>query len=85
MSETDIRVDNAGWHAAMEALMMSDPHPKGYISDSPAARLSRALYAYEWAKREYPVEDRPDGSWQQAMPTPGAAAEAVRANEARDD
>jgi hypothetical protein len=85
MSTDDIEVDNSGWHAAMEALMMEDPHPKGYICDSPVARLSRALYAYEWAKKEYPVETLPDGAWSQALPMPGKAIEAVKAMELRDE
>lgn len=31
------------------AYAMDDPHPGGFPL-SPALRLSRALYAYEWAK-----------------------------------
>ncbi|MFE5290425.1 hypothetical protein ACFRAQ_36225 [Nocardia sp. NPDC056611] len=83
--ESEILVESAGFHAALEALMMDDPHPKGYISNSPAARLDRALYAYEWARREYPLENLPDGRWSQMLPKPGLAREAVLAKEARDE
>lgn len=79
-----IRVDNAGFHAALEAFMMSDPHPKGWITESPAARIDRALYAYEWAKREYPVSERPDGGWSQQLPDPDKVKEAVKAKEATE-
>lgn len=65
--------------------MMDDPHPKGYISTSPAARLDRALYAYEWAQREYPVTEHPDGRWSQYLPAPDAARAAVLAKEASDE
>lgn len=84
MTTSDIRVDDAGFHAALEALMMDDPHPKGYISGTPASRLGRALYAYEWAKRECPVETEPDGSWSQRMLAPGRAREAVLTKEAAE-
>lgn len=77
-------VNNSGWHAALEALMMDDPHPQGWISDSPAARLSRALYAYEWAKREYPLIQMESGRWTQRMPEIGAARAAVMAKEATE-
>jgi len=80
----DIEVNSAGLHAAMEALMMEDPHPKGYERRSPYGRLTRALYAYEWAKREFPIEEREDGRRQQTLPTPGLATEAVKAKEARE-
>lgn len=80
----EIEVNQSGLHAAMEALMMEDPHPKGYERSSPYGRLTRALYAYEWAKQKYPIEEREDGRWQQTLPKPGAAIEAVKAMEARE-
>ncbi|NKY60781.1 hypothetical protein [Nocardia flavorosea] len=86
MTETGaIQVDRSGFHAALEALMMDDPHPKGYISNSPAARLDRALWAYEWARSEFPVTKRPDGRWSQQLPPIGVARSAVLEKEARDE
>jgi len=69
----DIEYNTSGWHAALEALMMNDLHPHGFISDSPAARLSRALIAYEWAVVNFPVTVDADGRTSQYLPGPGQA------------
>ncbi|MEU7634383.1 hypothetical protein AB0C34_31175 [Nocardia sp. NPDC049220] len=66
-----IEVSNAGFDAAMEALIMDDPHPGHDYQDSPSHWLRRALYAYEWAKRTYATE----------VPQPGKAREAVLLHE----
>ncbi|MET8796288.1 hypothetical protein ABZV91_07505 [Nocardia sp. NPDC004568] len=51
MDDRQISVDPDGFDAAMEALVMDDPHPNGSVADSPSHWLRRALYAYEWAKQ----------------------------------
>ncbi|MCX0273177.1 hypothetical protein NLM24_21220 [Nocardia zapadnayensis] len=51
MDDPQIAVDPDGFAAAMEALVMDDPHPNGSVEDSPSLWLRRALYAYEWAKQ----------------------------------
>lgn len=78
-------VNTAGWHAALEALTMDDPHPKGYIAGTTASRLSRALWAYEWARDTYPVQEEPDGSTRQELPKLGLARAAVLEMEASGD
>lgn len=45
-----VTVDRIAEPAALRAYMMNDPHPKGYLWDSPAARVGRAVYAYEYFK-----------------------------------
>ncbi|MEV0297434.1 hypothetical protein [Nocardia sp. NPDC050710] len=79
MNSHEIDINRAGFHAAMEALMMDDPHPGDYFEDAsdyfrdcPSRWLRRALYAYEWAKQTYLTQD----------PRPGAAREAVLLHEA---
>ncbi|MET9030860.1 hypothetical protein ABZW96_35400 [Nocardia sp. NPDC004168] len=73
-----IEVDKAGFYAAMEALMMDDPHPGDDYQDCPSHWLRRALYAYEWAKQTYLVHD---GGPCQKVPQPGKAREAVLLHE----
>ncbi|MGV9816941.1 hypothetical protein [Nocardia xishanensis] len=88
MNSHEIDIDRAGFHAAMEALMMDDPHPSDYFEepsdyfrDCPSRWLRRALYAYEWAKRTYRAQNR-DSILFQELPQPGAAREAVLLHEA---
>ncbi|WP_433734001.1 hypothetical protein ACQP0C_17820 [Nocardia sp. CA-129566] len=82
----DIDINRAGFHAAMEALMMDDPHPSDclgdYFQDCPSRWLQRALYAYEWAKRTYLVQDLGSNLYQE-LPQPGEAREAVLRHESR--
>lgn len=51
MDARQITVDPEGFAAAMEALVMDDPHPNDSVADSPSQWLRRALYPYEWAKQ----------------------------------
>lgn len=80
----DIHVASGGFHAALEALMMEDPHPKGYLVGTAAARIDRALWAYEWANATYPIRTEADGRWCQRLPRPGEARAAVLAKEAHE-
>ncbi len=88
MNSHEIAVNRAGFHAAMEALMMDDPHPSDYFEDPsdyfrdcPSRWLRRALYAYEWAKRTYLTQNL-DSTLHQELPRPGEAREAVLLHEA---
>jgi hypothetical protein len=55
-----VTVDRIAEPAALRAYMMNDPHPKGYLWDSPAARVGRAVYAYEYFKaNKKPTEGEP--------------------------
>jgi hypothetical protein len=42
-------LDKIGMDAAHTAFMMDSPHPKGYMLTN-AARVRRAVRAYEWFK-----------------------------------
>ncbi|MGW4331132.1 hypothetical protein ACWEKR_35295 [Nocardia sp. NPDC004573] len=75
-----IEIDKAGFYAAMEALMMDDPHPGDDYQDSPSHWLRRALYAYEWAKQTYLAQNRGYQRCQE-VPLPGKAREAVLLHE----
>ena len=46
-----IEVDKIASDAAHSAFRMDDPDPRGYISGTNAARVRRALWAYEWGKK----------------------------------
>ncbi|GGL03199.1 hypothetical protein [Nocardia jinanensis] len=77
MDDRRITVDPDGYDAAMEALVMDDPHPNGSVEDSPSHWLRRALYAYEWAKQTCLYAD--DHSSAREMVGPGRArAEVLR-------
>ncbi|MFI2336238.1 hypothetical protein ACH474_22865 [Nocardia rhamnosiphila] len=79
MDDRQIAVDPDGFAAAMEALVMDDPHPNGSVADSPSQWLRRALYAYEWAKRACRESgERPDAR----EIGPGRARAAVLRHEA---
>ncbi|WP_454197096.1 hypothetical protein [Nocardia sp. Marseille-Q1738] len=71
----EIDINRAGFHAAMEALVMDDPHPSDDFQDCPSHWMRRALYAYEWAKRTFVTQE---------LPRPGEAREAVLLHEARE-
>jgi hypothetical protein len=88
LTDTDndrIEVSEAGWEAARIAFQMEDPHIKGYISGTFVTRLTRALRAYEWAKREYPVHTGPNAQWVQDIPDDDTVRAAVLAMEADDE
>ncbi|MEU7629563.1 hypothetical protein AB0C34_06195 [Nocardia sp. NPDC049220] len=76
MEPSRIEVDKVGFYAAMEALMMDDPHPGYDYQDSPSHWLRRALYAYEWAKHVFLADSRGFGL-RREVPPPGEAREAV--------
>ncbi|WP_433678002.1 hypothetical protein [Nocardia sp. CA-119907] len=76
----EIDINKAGFHAAMEALMMDDPHPDDGFQDCPSHWLQRALYAYEWAKRTFLTQDLGFTLYQE-LPRPGEAREAVLLHE----
>ncbi|MBF6222500.1 hypothetical protein IU479_30865 [Nocardia abscessus] len=80
MNLLHIEVDTAGFHAALEALMMDDPHPGDDYQDCPSHWLRRALYAYEWAKQAYLPRDSGMEPCQE-VPQPGKAREAVLLHE----
>lgn len=75
---TDIEVDRIGSIAADIAYQLDDPHPP---SSTPASRMLRALYAYEWAKENKHVT-QVSGFY--VVPSPAQVREAVLARESRD-
>lgn len=80
MDDRQITVDPDGFAAAMEALVMDDPHPNGSVADSPSQWLRRALYAYEWAKQACREADARSDVQEIG---PGRARAAVLRHEAR--
>lgn len=82
MDTHHIEINKAGFYAAMEALIMDDPHPGDDVQDSPSHWLERALYAYEWAKQTY-IPQNLGSMLRQEVPLPGKAREAVLIHERR--
>lgn len=83
MHAREIHINAAGFHAAMEALLMDDPYPGDALQDGPSRWLQRALYAYEWAKRNYRARD-PESMVYQGLPRPGEARHAVLVHESAE-
>jgi hypothetical protein len=78
---TAVEVNRIAVHAAHAAFRMDDPHPGGYLWDTQAHRVGRAVWAYEWAKANMKESTVP--GWFE-IPDPAEVRAAVLANEAAE-